>query len=95
VEAVADELMLTHPDEACDWASAAVILGAPALYLAGNALFKWSIGEALPRSHLIGLVFIAILLNFNASILVTATGAMLVLVAVALRGTRTARRAHR
>ncbi|HEX3065510.1 MAG TPA: low temperature requirement protein A [Dongiaceae bacterium] len=94
-EAVADELMLTHPDEACDWASAAVILGAPALYLAGNALFKWSIGEALPRSHLIGLVFIAILLNFNASILVTATGAMLVLVAVALRSTRTARRAHR
>jgi low temperature requirement protein LtrA len=90
VEAVADGLMLTHPNETCGLASAAVILGGPALYLAGNALFKRSIGETWPRSHIIGLVFLAILLNFNGSILATATGAMLILVAVALRGTRAA-----
>ena len=41
VAAVADELALHHPGGHTDLKTAAVILGGPALYLAGNSLFKW------------------------------------------------------
>jgi low temperature requirement protein LtrA len=93
VEAVADELILAHPDDACDTASALAILGGPALFLVGNALFKRSVGAAWPRSHLFGLVFLVVLLNYNTSVLKTAIGAMLVLVAVAAQETHAATRA--
>src|SRR4029079_9685902 len=64
VVAVADELVVTYPhghDGATDLASALVILGGPALYLAGNALFKRLSAPNVPLSHLVGLGFLAIL----------------------------------
>jgi len=57
VTAVADELVLAHPDHATPaglWA----ILGGPALFVAANALFKWLTNDRLlpPFSHLGGLL---------------------------------------
>ena len=97
VEAVADELILAHPDGPCDAVSAAVVLGGPALYLAGNALFKRSIGVALPRSHLAGLLLLlaSALFSAIASVLAIATAAMLALIVVAGSETRAAARARR
>lgn len=58
--AVADELAMVHPDHA-DNAGIAVILGGPALYLVGTALFKWVTNNRIlpPLSHLGGLVLLA------------------------------------
>ena len=96
VEAVADELMLSHPVAPSDGASAAVILGGPALYLVGNALFKRAIGVAWPRSHLAGLslLVLAALFSAIASVLATAAAALLALIVVAGWETRTAARAR-
>ena len=57
--AVSDELVLAHPGHASD-AGIAAILGGPALYLLGNALFKWvtNLRRALPLSHLAGLLLL-------------------------------------
>ena len=40
VAAVGDELVLHHPAEHVDDAAAAVLLGGPLLYLAGNGAYK-------------------------------------------------------
>jgi len=88
VAAVGDELVLTHPDHLAG-AGAAAILGGPALYLLGNALFKWVTNDRRgpPLSHLAGLALLAALvpvaLGHHASALAlsAATTGVLVLVA--------------
>lgn len=54
--AVADELVLVHPDHASNPGIAA-ILGGPFLYLLGNGLFKWATNQRRlpPISHLVGM----------------------------------------
>jgi low temperature requirement protein LtrA len=103
VGAVGDELLLAHPDHATD-AGVAVILGGPALYLAGNAWFKWVTNDRRgpPLSHIVGLVLLAVLVPFalghyfSAFALGTLANGALVLVAiwesVALRRPAIARR---
>lgn len=100
--AVADEIVLVHPGHA-ENAGIAAILGGPALYMAGNALFKWVTNDRRlpPFSHLIGLLLLFALMPFafaylfSALALGIATTAILILVAawesVALR--RPAKRA--
>jgi low temperature requirement protein LtrA len=97
VSAVADELTLRSPTESASWVEVAVLLGGPALYLLGNALFKKAVNAThLPLSHLIGLALLALLALTHArwSIvsLGVATTAVLVIVALwemrALRGVR-------
>jgi low temperature requirement protein LtrA len=61
VAAVADELTLHHPGGHTDLKTAAVILGGPALYLAGNLLFKWLTAPWAPLSHTVGLGLLALL----------------------------------
>lgn len=86
--AVADELVLAHPDHATD-AGLAAILGGPALYLAGNALFKWASNNRRgpPLSHLVGLALLAMLVPaayahlFSALALGAATTGVLLVVA--------------
>lgn len=86
--AVADEIVLVHPGHAED-AGIAAILGGPALYLVGNALFKWVTNDRRlpPFSHLIGLLLLFALAPFAfahlfpALALGAATTAILVLVA--------------
>lgn len=55
--AVSDEIMLKHPEGVADAGQIAVLVGGPALYLAGNALFKWSTHWRTrpPLSHMAGL----------------------------------------
>ncbi len=85
VAAVADELVLAHPAGHGSPQTIATVLGGPALYLAGNLLFKRATAERLPLSHLGGLVLLALLVPIAmvASPLVTATAASCVLVLVA------------
>jgi low temperature requirement protein LtrA len=60
--AVADEVVLMHPDHGSNGAYLA-ILGGPACYLLGAAWFKWLTNDRRtpPLSHMIGLVLIAML----------------------------------
>lgn len=57
--AVADELVLVHPDHASD-AGILVILGGPFVYLLGNMLFKWitNTRPTPPLSHMAGLAML-------------------------------------
>lgn len=63
--AVADELVLVHPDHASN-AGIAAILGGPFLYLLGNGLFKWVTNPRRfpPVSHLAGMVALLALAPF-------------------------------
>jgi len=59
--AVADEWVQHEPHERADAARLAILLGGPALYLLGNALFKRVVnGRNLPLSHLAGLGLLAL-----------------------------------
>ncbi len=84
--AVGDELVLAHPGHASG-ATIATLLGGPALYLLGNALFKWVTNDRIapPVSHLAGLALLLALVPaapmLSALALSVATSAVLVLVA--------------
>lgn len=87
--AVADEIVLVHPDHADD-AGMIAILGGPGLYLLGNALFKWVTNDRRtpPLSHLAGLLLLLALAPFafahlfSALVLGATTTAILMLVAI-------------
>lgn len=66
--AVADELVLGHPEHASNSGMVA-ILGGPALYLLGNAWFKWVTSDrrAPPLSHMAGLLLLLALAPFALS----------------------------
>ena len=95
--AVSDELVLVHPEHVTD-AGIAAILGGPALYLLGNALFKWVTNQRRtpPLSHMAGLLLLLALTPvalshvFSALALGVATTVVVLLVAawetIALRG---------
>lgn len=59
--AVSDEFLLKHPHGHVAPGVAAAILGGPALYLLGNALFKWLTNDRRlpPLSHLVGMALLA------------------------------------
>ncbi len=59
--AVGDDLLLAHPDDPLETATAAIVVAAPALYLLGNLLFKRSIGLPWLRSHLLGMAALTVL----------------------------------
>ncbi len=62
VTAVGDELALTHPDGQ-GIAATAVLIGGPAMYLLGCALFKMVVNHTnFPFSHLAGLILLAALI---------------------------------
>jgi low temperature requirement protein LtrA len=94
VAAVGDELVLHHPGGHTDLKTAIVLLGGPALYLLGNALFKWLSAVYFPLSHLIGLGLLALLIlavpAITPLLLSAAITAVLMLVAawesISLRG---------
>ena len=62
VLAVAIDLTIAHPTQAASARTAAVILGGPALYLLGNALFKHSLIGRVPPSRLVGVVALVLLI---------------------------------
>jgi low temperature requirement protein LtrA len=85
VAAVADELVLAHPDGHVELNAAAAILGGPALYLIGNALFKRTSSRYVPLSHLVGLGLLALLVPVCGFVtpLVLSAGTTTVLIVVA------------
>lgn len=75
VTAVADELVLAHPVGEMEMKTVLVVLGGPAIYLAGNLLFKMSVFGRAPASHFGGLAMLG-LLALAASWLLPLTLAM-------------------
>jgi len=61
VSAAADDLVIASPARHIDMASGIMLLAGPALYLAGNALYKRIIYGWLPLSHLGGIAMLAAL----------------------------------
>lgn len=59
--AVADEFVLHHPDGHADNKTMITVLCSTALFLIGNLLFKWAITGCWARSHVIGLILLALL----------------------------------
>jgi low temperature requirement protein LtrA len=98
--AVADELVLVHTDHATPNAVAA-ILGGPALYLLGNAWFKWVTNDrkSPPLSHCAGLALLAVVgacvTWFHPSALSLGVLTTLILILVAVWETLALRRTAR
>lgn len=61
VAAVGDDLVLHHPHQAIDPATACVLVAGPLLYLLGSAAYKKVVYGRFPPSHMIGLVLLAML----------------------------------
>ncbi len=85
VAAVADEFVLHHPTGHSDFKTIVTALGAIALYLVGNLLFKWTIAGRVPLSHIAGLFAVAVLApmasHFSPLLLSLTTSAVLIVVA--------------
>lgn len=60
--AVANELVIVHPDGHMDASAIAVLLLGPAAYLAANGIYKTMIYHRFPLSHVVGLVALLALL---------------------------------
>jgi len=86
VAAVADELVVHHPDHHIDLATAVVLVGGPLLYLLGNSLYKKIVYGWVPPSHIAGTVLLVALfpLAFVTDRLMVGglTSAVLIVVAV-------------
>ena len=87
VAAASDEWVLAHPTGAAEPHAALAAIGGPALYLAGNGLFKRVTGaQYWPLSHLIGLMALTLLASrwraFEPYQLHLAVAALLVAVAI-------------
>ena len=61
VTAVANELVIAHPDRPIDTPSVAVLIAGPLVYLVGNVLYKKAVYGRLPLSQLAGLAALAVL----------------------------------
>ncbi|MDC8011931.1 low temperature requirement protein A [Tahibacter soli] len=87
VSAVGDEFVLAHPAGHGDAKTALAVLGGAALYLAGNAAFRWTITRRLAASHVGGVAALALVapVSTRLSPLALSGACALVLVAVAVR----------
>ena len=86
VGAAADEKVLSHPAATAPASSAWLILGGPALFLAGHAAFKAVVWRIVPWSRLAGIAMLALLAPASGAIpeLALATCAAAVVVGVAV-----------
>ena len=86
VSAVADELVLKHPDGASDLRTISTAIGGPSLFLIGTILFKLTIRGFLQLSHGVGIIALAILMWFARDLsplmLSALTTAIMIVVAV-------------
>ena len=81
--AVGDELVLAHPGGHAEPAILGAIIGGPALFLFGSAMFNRMICGVWPLSHLVGLGLLGVLaLVPVASLLTLSAGTTLVLITV-------------
>jgi len=84
VSAVADELVISEGAHHAEWKYLGALLGGPAIYLFGNALFKRVVYGFTPQSHVGGLVLLVLLALFASQLTVFAVGALTTLVMVAV-----------
>ena len=86
VSAVADELVLKHPDGASDLKTISTAIGGPSLFLIGTILFKLTIRGFLQLSHGVGIIALAVLTWFARDLsplmLSALTTAIMIVVAV-------------
>jgi len=84
--AAADDLVLTHPGEVSSTATGWMILGGPALFLAGHVAYKRVVWGYLPRPRIAGVVGLAMLGPAASAMprLALGVSACLVVVAVAI-----------
>jgi len=92
VTAVGDEIVISHPGGHASWAATVVIVGGPALFLAGHTLFKYAIFQHLSPPRFIGLAVLGLLSTITPVVtpLVLATGTTLTIAGVCLAEDRTA-----
>ncbi len=76
VAAVADDLVIAHPEGHVAMKTLAVLIGGPAIYLFGNGMFKRIIYGRFPLSHAVGLGGLAVLTPFAGSSAVLWVGAI-------------------
>jgi low temperature requirement protein LtrA len=86
VTAVGDELLIAHPTGHADAATIATVLGGPALFLAGHALFKYTVFGVVSRARLVAIAALAAIspLAFVLPPLVVGAAALLVVAGVAV-----------
>ena len=86
LSAVADELVLKHPNGSSDLRTSSTAIGGPSLFLIGTILFKYSIRGFLQLSHGVGIVAFIFLAWFARDLsplmLSMATTAIMIVVAV-------------
>jgi low temperature requirement protein LtrA len=93
VVAVADELAIAHPGDHTSVALSTVVLGGPALFLAGHALFKWAVFHRLSVSRLLALLALVALVPVSLLVppLALAVAVTVVIITVAVSDTYTGR----
>ena len=86
VTAVGDELVIGHPIGQADVATIATVLGGPALFLAGHAVFRYTVFGVRSGSRLVAIALLAGLVPvaFGLSPLVIGLAATLVVAGVAV-----------
>lgn len=94
--AVADDLVIGHGDHHVEPKYLAVLLGGPAIYLLGNALFKRVVHGSFPVSHAVGLLLLALSIPVigHLSIAIAGTCTTVVVIVVALWDSVARRRRH-
>ena len=92
--AVANELVIAHPDGHITVVDAVVLLLSPAVYLLANAIYKCLVCGHFPRSHLIALLALLLLIpvSFTTDRLMVNGLTTVVMVVVAAWESRSARR---
>lgn len=85
----ADQLAIAHPNAKTTVASAALILGGPALYLIGNGAFVRALWDRVPRSRVVAILALGALapLALVSSTLALLGAATLVVLGIALGDT--------
>ncbi|MET3460660.1 low temperature requirement protein A [Variovorax atrisoli] len=94
--AVADELTIGEGSHHAELKYLGALIGGPAIYLFGNALFKRVVRGFLPQSHLFGLGFLALLAVFasHMAVLVVGTLTTVIMIGVAAMEAVVRRRAQ-
>jgi low temperature requirement protein LtrA len=89
VTAVGDELVIGHPTGEASVATVATVLGGPALFLAGHALFRYTVLGVVSVPRLVAIALLAAFVPVALAMppLVTGVAATLVIVGVALHET--------
>lgn len=86
VTAVGDELTIAHPLSPASAVTTAVVLGGPALFLAGHALFKWAVFGHVSVPRVLAIIALAALAPVGLIVapLILASAAVLLLAGVAV-----------